>query len=66
MELGRNKRIYTKQKNAIKLKIKTEITANLGITVQRLKQHHTTMLAAEHLKCFLNGRLAFLPVILIS
>lgn len=50
MELGRNKRIYIKQKNAIKLK--TEITANLGITVQRLKQHHTTMLAAEHLKCF--------------
>lgn len=52
MELGSDKRIYTKQKNTIKLKIKTEITANLGITVQRLKQHHTTMLAAEHLKCF--------------
>lgn len=27
MELGRNKRIYIKQKNTIKLKIKTEITA---------------------------------------
>lgn len=66
MELGRNKRIYTKQKNTIKLKIKTEITANLGITVQRLKQHHMTMLAAEHLKYFLNGRLTFSPASLIS
>lgn len=50
MELGRDKRIYTKQKNTIKLK--TEITANLGITVQRLKQHHTTMLAAWTPKMF--------------